>query len=483
MDARRCGSFFRAFLATVLFLVAYLPAGAFDFQHSKTKELAALIAESLNAQRAKGTSRPAFRILEIQRAYGALPRAEVPLDELRELKFAMQHWLTMTHRYLATLGDKTGLMTEAVGPTRTLPIAPVFGSAWPYERWAVGGDFALEKYDYEGDGVVNFRGIPFRSGDLVAIDQNVASGDGNFTSLLEEPRLASHTGLFVILERGGRRYPSVLDVHEKGLRAVPLSIYVHPNFANHIEVLRPKVVPPGWTELIETASARFLGEPHAYDLWTLEEDPRYVTCTVAPLHLYRQTGASVPIHRGTVSRGLLKENLELLGFKADKFLVATDYLRDPGFSWVGMFSAMRIEQTVINDIFSSHMGYTLRRKKFDPSKFPWMYHVNRWALRQMGSSWNPIGWAFRSAFGFTSENFPTGPANMIALYKEWEGRLEKGGKWLREVSRCPQMLECGANGLACAPGIFSISAFENDPAVRAEVDKGFEPIRHWFHPE
>ena len=283
-------------LLLLLTLVA-VNAFAYSFHHPASQRLTALVQESF-AARARAR-RNSLKIEEIDRAYAELPRTEVPLEELRELKFLLQYWRWKTNDYLTRQLGEEGLVPRYVGPESFPDIPPIKGSKFSFDVWSQDPSLSISGYESH-DGEIWFRGLKIRSGDILLADQNAKDGDGLFTSLVVEPKLASHVGQVVFLKKNGLVFPAVIEIHEKGLRAVPLNVFLSPQFMNYVEVFRVKNPPSDWEDRLSREGLDFLKEPHSYDLWAGEQDPRYLTCTNVALNLLRRTGAPEPAHRSTI---------------------------------------------------------------------------------------------------------------------------------------------------------------------------------------
>ncbi len=453
---------------------------AFTFTHSAAFGLASEIRRSLGQQQRHG-AKDTLSIDAINLGYRNLPRWEVSGEELRELKFYMQQWRLRTHRYLVDyLRDPDGMLSRYQGPSKILPIPPVKKTKFGWDVWSRDRTLSLPFYDY-WKGILYLRGLELKSGDMLITDQNMPDGDGVFTSITKEPRLGSHIGFLAFLEVGEDVFPAVIEIHEFGLRAVPLNVFVGPDFSNYIEVFRARNPPADWARTISNVGLPFLKEPHSYNLWGNEDDARYLTCATTALHLLRRTGAPCPIRRSVVEdQGLLRANLALLGYHPDKLLMPCDFVKDSQFEFVGALDYLRVKTNMVSEMMGNHMAYLLKNYRVDASTFPQGFKMNRWGLDEMAKgSW--AGRAFIRWYGFNENNLPSGPRDLMAIFKVMEPLYYKASRWQRV--NCRTIVgNLGEQGEGLADDLISINDIQNDENVRRSLMQAYEEIGRWFKP-
>ena len=453
----------------LVFCLAF-PAQAFDLTHPASLALARDVRSSLIAFKTNGPLWPR-EIDVVEKSYRDLPRAEITPAELWELKFVMQHW-----RFHVKPVTRTGRI-----PPVDLPIFPVKGSKHVWESWSKDERFSLEYYEHDEPSEVRVHGVAFRPGDVILLDQNQAAGDGIMASVVDEPRLAAHVGAVVFLKKEGKIFPAVLEIHEFGMRAIPLSLFLAPRFTNYAEVFRPKHTPEGWADKVADTAAELMTRPHAYDLWANEDDDRFLTCSAVALHLLKSSGAALPTVRSTLgSRGHLRDNLAVLGVTREKYLMPGDFARDERFQMVGVVDSRRLMQNLVNELFTLGFAGLLRDRVLDPAKFPFSFRLNRWGLGQLERG-SLAGRLLVWWFGFTLDTLPSGPKDLMALYKVLEPRLAKGGKGLSRGFTCPlELRDFSDHDLEFMTGLISIHRLSATPEVQGQVAEQLKPVAKLF---
>ena len=67
--------------------------------------------------------------------------------------------------------------------------------------------------------------------------------EGIFTVFSREENYSPHLGVYVEIEVDGKVFPCIYEIHERGIRTVPLNIYLSPAFTSYVEVYRFKSEP------------------------------------------------------------------------------------------------------------------------------------------------------------------------------------------------------------------------------------------------
>lgn len=464
------------------FLIIFFSSGLFAFEFDRNLgdralDLRGLVEWSFQQQLLKAPA-DSIGVQLIENRYANLPRSLLSAPDLRELKFMVQHWRFLTAQYVK---EKGGVFDRSErtqpGPKEILPIPPVLGSKFPFHKWTQQKGLSVSSYDFR-DGQIEFRGLKLRTGDILFVDANIEGADGLFSSLSDNASLATHLGMVVFIETEGNLFPSVVEIHKFGLRAVPLNVFLSPHFANYLEVYRSKDSGSvGWENSLSRETLKFLSTPHAYDLWGKEDDPRNLTCTTTGLHLLKAVGAAVPKNRSQFRFGKIASNLKILGHKVDEVLLPTDFIRDSNFTMVGVLDHRQWNRSIVHELMVGYMVNRLDSSDLNPESFPLSFRINRWGLTQMEKgTW--VGNLFIRLFGFTADNLPRGPKDLMALYEVVEKELRKIDRRLSDPSTCAKLLALGSYSPSNGP--FSIHDFEKAVFGKRILDDYFAKINRFF---
>jgi hypothetical protein len=122
------------------------------------------------------------------------------------------------------------------GPDLKIKIKPERVSKWPYAKWRELTDFS--KYAIKND-CVTYRGLQINPGDVFCCETTIDSG-GIFASAYDANFKFTHVGVYVPLVHEGKTFPAICEIHEHGVRAVPLSTFLAPEYITFAEHYRPK---------------------------------------------------------------------------------------------------------------------------------------------------------------------------------------------------------------------------------------------------
>jgi hypothetical protein len=298
------------------------------------------------------------------------------------------------------------------GPRKKVDIVPSFGTDWSFDKWSKIPE--LSQYE-RTDGKVRYRGLTLEPGDIFLVNLRNPT-EFIFTAVTQEDNYTLHMAMYVEIEKNGRVFPAVYEIHEKGLRLVPLNVFFLPRFISYTEVYRFKNRPAGWAALLNTATQRVLREPHGFNLHADETKSRYnrfLTCTTAITYLLGETKQSYPVAAGLIS-STTQKNLVQLGVFIDRILTPTDFYRYPDLEFVGC---------VDNGFFTDHITIECIRVKFNE-------YLSTYTVKPGGLSYTIAKSAIelnrkrifilepflRSSFGFTKDNQPDGPPALMSFY-------------------------------------------------------------------
>lgn len=445
------------------------------------------------------------RAREIHDCYMCLDRGQIGADQVLELKFASLYW---RHNLLSMLRDPpsswvnadhntlTGIVDALncrfpdttiaglsphmgaesrdyilarqgvpphgstrhrtlAGPGVILDIRANRSSAWPFRRWKRKPEFSI--YDFDGDGV-NFRGLHFRPGDILLANVNI-DGNGVYTTLSDPTRFSSHAAVFAILEDGGRRYPAVIETYEKGVRAVPLNVFLDAKFCAYVEVYRHKELQEPQTYVVNRSALTMLDRVRGYNFDSKADDRDYVSCCTVGRLLHIDAGLEPASWKSRIQHPGIQTNLEKLGYTFFDFFAPVDYLLDANFRIVGWVDNHQFDDLLARELVEGYFRELFMTRRLNPERFPLMARVNRWGIRHIRRR-SPLGRTIGLVEGFDHQSLPKGPDPLMAVITIAEAQLGRAIKrtkqWLKDLDHTPEY--------------FSLGEFSRQPRVREYLE-------------
>ncbi len=411
-----------------------------------------------------------LRAAQTEERYRALNRSAMSRSELAELKFGMQHWRKC-------LKPLRSVPAREVPDQIILDIQPQKASPWSWERWSQIpelSEYRFSNLDSSGrPGGLTYRGIRYRAGDLLLVDQNTHYS-GIFAGLMDQPNLASHIGIVVILEKAGRYFPAVIESFELGVRAIPLSVFLSADFTSYAEVFRLREAPEDWGADLEKVAIEILSEPHGYDFYAQDKAQdgvrRYLTCTTLISCFFEKTGVK-SVSPASRFHSRVQPALQKLGLGVSLILTPTDILQDPRFSCVGVVDHATVALNLARALVAREIRDTLGSGVLDFSALPWSVHFRRWGIGQVQRN-TRLGRFLRDRAGFSEGSFPRGPVlllSIVAIVDVWT--IEMMGRCLPYVGRCISWEQ-----------VMSFERFSSDLGVQQMLRLASEPYRKYFRP-
>ncbi|MGA8262051.1 MAG: YiiX/YebB-like N1pC/P60 family cysteine hydrolase [Arenicellales bacterium] len=366
------------------------------------------------------------------------------------------------HYLLALQGERSANAPEhhaLAGPGITLKIQANRNSAWPFERWKRKPEFSVYEF---ADGGVNFRGVHFLPGDVLLSNVNI-DGNGVYTTLSDPTRFSSHAAVFAILEDGGRRYPAVVETYEKGVRAVPLNVFLGPRFCAYVEVYRHKDLEASHGAAINRAAIEMMSRARGYNFDSRSDDPDYVSCCSVGRQIHLDAGLRPVRPRSTIENPAIRANLEKLEFTFFDFFAPVDYLLDDNFKCVGWVDNHQFPDLLARELVEAYFRELFATRTLNPKRLPLMGHINRWGIGHIRRQ-TVLGKAISAVEGFDDVSLPRGPAPLMAVITIVEAQL---GKVVKQTRRWLDSVEL-------PEGYFSLSEFSRRPAVRHHLESSLK---------
>jgi len=306
------------------------------------------------------------------------------------------------------------------GPGVELNIVANRGFSTPYEKWRDNDLFS--RYEFEGDGV-HYRGVFYRPGDVLLANVNL-DGNGVYTALSEPRGFSSHSAFLAILEHDGKRFPVVIETFEKGVRPVPLSVFLGPKFCSYIEVYRHIDYLEETASRINHAAAEMINGVLGYNFDTEDQDTSYVSCTTVGRFMHNAAGLKPAETISRLGHPQVQANLASLGYNWFEYFGPVDFLLNQCFECVGFTDNNQPERMLAREITDREFKRQFMTYELNSDNFPFPYKINRWGLGHMRRQTLPgrlIAWLE----GFTAETLPKGPDDLMAAIVPIEKQLGK----------------------------------------------------------
>ena len=352
------------------------------------------------------------------------------------------------------------------GPAMDLKIQANRDSPWSWQKWTAIPAFS--EYAFHGD-MVSFRGLELQAGDVILANVNL---DGNMVySALSDPKgVYTHSAVLVFLRDGERRFPAVVETYEKGVRAVPLAVFLNARFLAAAEVYRHRDVGPEHSGAFSEAAEAMIRDTRGYNCASWDDDRTYLSCTSVGRFLLEDVGVDGVEPRSAISHPQIRRNLQRVGYQdLDPFFAPVDYLLNPRFGFVGAIDNHQFARLTARELVEHRFRTAFEKVELDPSLLPFMQRVNHFALTQMRRQ-SPIGKVIGVATGFTDVNLPKGPDSMIAGIQPAEHQLA------RAVTRMIPEVEA----YVARRGDFRFREILEDGEIREKLVRYLSP--RWLEP-
>ena len=317
-------------------------------------------------------------------------------------------------------------LARTAGPAADLKITANRSSPWTFSRWKERKEYS--EYEFEGDGI-HYRGVFFRPGDVLLSNVNL-DGNGVYTSLSDIKNFSSHSAFVAILEDNDARFPAVIETYEKGVRAVPLNVFLGPRFSSYSEVYRCKRITSRNTELLNRAALKLIESVKGYNFDSEDQDREYMSCTSVGRFLLQDAGLEPVKTRSSITAHTIVKNLAKVGYTHCAFFAPVDYLLDNNNYCVGWVDNNQFTRLFARELVDRCFRDQFAKRELNPRKFPLMYRINLWGIRHIRRQ-SLIGKFIGLIEGFDHINLPKGPDELIAVVTLVESQL---GKAIRDIN-------------------------------------------------
>lgn len=391
----------------------------------------ALVAELKTFEKSSGSINKNYlvdRIRDLRYSYGQIDRLTLDPEWLYEAQFQLR-FVNQKLKSILGAGEKKKLFTEKerqeiefeaqildeqkqdfyLSPKKSLPIEGIKGSNWPLVRWEKDPEFY--NYQFEGDEVI-YRGLRLRSGDVL-LNHPIEKPVGIFTAIAEQRSIFAHGSMIVFRHNKWGRLPMVVDIHERGVRAVPLHHYMSSKVIGYGEVFRMQNVPRDFEHRLDRAIRVLMSEEHPYDL-TGSEDRKALSCVEMISYILELIGEPKLSMTHQISTPIYKNILRFGKLAQQNFQVPNDVFQDSRFSYVGYIdNTQSLEIQLANELllawFREKMTNKIAKQSKDLSRL-----FGEIAIDQIRNKRSLFGGFLLGVTGFNRENFPVGDPGLLA---------------------------------------------------------------------
>ena len=307
---------------------------------------------------------------------------------------------------------------------------------------------------------------------------------GIFTAIAEQRSLYSHGAMIVILNRKWGRLPVVVDIHERGIRAVPLHHFLGPKVLAYGEIYRMVQRPTEMLVRLQKAFELLTSEEHPYDL-TGSEDRKALSCVETLSYIFELAGEQKIEIRSRIQDAIYANILRFGRLDYQYMQMPNDVLLDERFEFLGYIDNVQsIEHQVSNEIFLDLFREKMMQKKVKTRKDLARF-FGEIAIDQIRNERSFLGGFLLGVTGFNRENFPAGDKGLLAAVNAIEHVFNKAMTRCLSADRfgkstlCRRVLQISA-GQGAAAYDYSIHRWKSEWKLRSAADKELTEFEQMF---
>lgn len=359
-----------------------------------------------------------------------------------------------------------------IDPSR-VPIYHTKPSQWPYSRWSNFHQFSrYSGYEYTAEGV-RFRGIEFKPGDVILSKLN-SDSDGVYISFFENLGKFSHAAVFTILKKNGTQFPAVIEIHELGVRAVPLARFMHPDFTSYVEVFRAKDIPHFRLIEINARVLDAISTSHGYDFYADFSESDYLSCTELVLLVLGLNPEELDLRPSFLDLSGF-DNFAALDMSAlftKPILTPDNFAASENFVLQGSIDNQRGLEQLARDLVRLQFRKFFWEQRLSIDNLPILYDINHFGVGSIKAQTFMIGRISLWFSGFTADTFPNGPAKLLASVEIFEREIARAARRLINDSSFMEMLSQQSTR--------SVEELFKLPEVQSYVDAETTKLRAFF---
>ncbi len=392
----------------------------------------------------------------IQDSYIQLPRGRFNQYDLVLLKYKMEvfnYWFSQKliqnidklphdNKKLQDLFDsfpfilkdnqakKIKIRSSKHAPEKFLDVKTLEDTRWSlFNNWK---DYKLaSNYPVQGEEAY-FHGIKFKTGDIIVGDTNTY-GYELLSTTRDTKQTGNHSAIFVMMHDKGRSIPTVFDMHAGGIRATPLSHYLHDKISTYLEIYRltaeeQRFLQPNWQNQIRNYFENLISKQQKYkfDFTTNVDnnDKNEFTCTELVTEALHAGGISSVLEL-TLTESYAYDLIVQFGTISREYLAPADFAYDKRFSLVGYTDMLNIKTNLLIKLESDVLTKVLQQQAIKTNKVLHKIKAKSEAIEKIRTSESFAGKLLRFSTGIKVSSFPAGEPNLIAFSLFFDEEVEK----------------------------------------------------------
>ncbi|MGZ3773269.1 MAG: YiiX/YebB-like N1pC/P60 family cysteine hydrolase [Pseudobdellovibrionaceae bacterium] len=435
--------------------------------------------------------------------YLAFDRHQLNPEDVYEMQFALRFYNTQLKSIFAkklksselSKEDLNDIFFEAqildykdqnlyIAPKKNLPIYGVQSSEWPLSRWV--NKQELYNYQFDSDGNLLYRNLKLRSGDVI-VNQPIERPVGIFTATSEDQSSFAHAAMVVFLKRKYGTLPVVVDVYEKGIRAVPLHLFFSSQVIGYGEIYRfDHSEDAKFNEHLDAQMTELFKHEFGYDLSGSHSHKKSLSCTEFISYVLELLQMP-PLENKSQIHPAVYQNILNLGFMEQKFNMPNDVFQDSRFQIVGFVdNTISVHEMIVNETLISKFRTNMIEKELAPDHFRVPLIFGGLAIDLARFRFSPLGNLILLFTGFDRKNFPVGAKNILVTVNILDSVFGKAMRsCMAPKSDCykgvsnfmekhPKMAGSSANSF------FSIHDIILNSHLRAQMDEELDQFNSMF---
>ena len=384
----------------------------------------------------------------------------LPLATLRKLIYSGQFH-----------GPDKKFLIQRAGPLENIVMPPVVPSRYKEKGWFQSMD--LTNYQINGH-YLHYRGITLQTGDLLLVDLSHLSG-GLFASFIGEGGYAGHIAMFVMLKEKGKSIPAIIEMHQNGIRAIPVSTFFDPAETHYFEVFRPKTQID--TDRMSSETSKLLANNHfKYDFTLPEKFDFYgdaQTCASLIFSLNERSGFTRTLNESALTPKA-ELNLKMLGTSTHRILTPTDFILSDDYRFVGLIDHQDAVSQIAIHLMVRQIGQLIENKELDLKALP-----EKYISKQKGIQWildHPkVGMSMLWLFKVDRDHFALGTSSIISFMEALDSYSEEANR-----ENLPA-LEAKIHAEINSRGLLTLSELGQTSEISNLIQQATGKIHLWFH--
>lgn len=342
------------------------------------------------------------------------------IEGLRGLKYIQDDFKSMFHKLS--------------GPDTDIKIYPEKKSKFKFDRWKHLRVYKNNKFEEDE---FFYKNCNLKTGDILCCDTNVVAG-GMYSYAIFVDTVYIHAAIFVMIDN----IPSIVEIHEKGVRAVPVSRFFSKDFNLNIDIYRCtenlSIVQKNKIKLI---AYELVIRDNGFDFENNNLNHDYFSCCSLIEYIYTSVGIQIDLPSYSYSKYGVQAMAEM-GVLVNRVVLPTSILESDKFKLVGYWDNDEFSKGLLNHYTCSLFSSLFSTREL---KFSRMGSFNVFLL-SIGNYIDNTSFVRRLLiilFGFNSRNFPKASFKLIIFSLILDRKLKNisksltynNDKWIIEKER------------------------------------------------